>query len=56
VPIGRLGIEKSPSLFVTAAVTTPVALCFALTSAPGIIAPDASTTVPASVCVVAPCA
>jgi len=50
VPIGRLGTENRPSLLVTAFDTTPVALCLAATSAPGMMAPVVSTTVPDSAC------
>src|SRR5690242_8810581 len=45
-----------PSEFVTAVVTMPVPLCFAETSAPGMTAPDGSTTVPPSGWVTPPCA
>ncbi len=50
----RLGIAKAPSGFETALVTTPVPVCWAATSAPGMTAPEESTTVPDSVCVVEP--
>ncbi len=40
------GSENCPSVFETALETTPVPACFAATSAPGITAPDPSTTVP----------
>ena len=54
VPVFSAGNEKTPSAFVTAETVTPVALCLATTSAPGITAPLESTTTPASVDVVPP--
>jgi hypothetical protein len=45
-PIGSEGSENTPSALVTALLTMPVPVCLAATSAPGITAPDASTTVP----------
>ena len=50
-PTARPGREKIPSAFETVVDTTPVALCFAVTSAPGITPPDESTTVPDNVLV-----
>src|SRR5713226_5828544 len=52
----RAGIENTPSELVTAFVMTPVSVCLAATSAPGMTAADASVTVPERVCEVAPCA
>jgi hypothetical protein len=53
-PMLRAGNEKAPSEFVTAETVVPVALCLAVTSAPGMTAPLPSTTIPASVDVVPP--
>src|SRR5258705_301863 len=48
MPVFSAGNEKRPPAFVTALVVTPVALCFATTSAPGMTPPLVSTTTPAS--------
>ena len=45
-PGARAGIRKLPVASVIDCETAPVALCFAVTSTPGITAPDVSATVP----------
>ena len=54
MPIGRLGIENSPSAFETVWLMVFVATCVAVTSAPGTMAPLESTTCPVMVEVVPP--
>src|SRR5215472_8931689 len=45
-PTGNCGMEYSPSLLVSSVRVRPVAVCRAVTFAPGTTAPDASVTVP----------
>ena len=54
VPVFSAGNENTPSVLLTASLLIPVALCLAVTFAPGMTAPLLSTTIPLSVDVVPP--